>query len=381
MNQVIKPAYTLIDTPEELDKLCNHLADQSVIAIDTEFVRVDTYYPRIGLIQVATDAGVYLVDPVTNSDIARLGEVLSGPGAPLLVLHACSEDIEVFKRIWDKVPTRIFDTQVASGFAGFGHQPGLQRLVEAVLGKTLSKDETRSNWVKRPLTASQLSYAADDVLYLLPLYRGLLERMGADGRTAWFDEEMGRLVVTLTSQVPPEKLYLKKSNAWKLDPLQLTVLQQLLVWREATAQQEDKPRGFVLKDNTVLAAAERLPVNEGGLSGLRDLTPPRQRRYGSGIIEVVARAKDGEWEPPEPLPEPLSREYREILKKLTARVALTADELGIPPELLARKKMLVELLCAWLEHRDGALPDAFQGWRGPLVTGDLIRLLEQCCDD
>jgi ribonuclease D len=189
------------------------------VAVDTEFMRVDTFYPIAGLLQVSEGERAYLIDPLLISDWAPFTELLRDP-AVVKVLHACSEDLEVFLRLTGSLPAPLFDTQLAAGYLNLGFSMGYSRLVQAVLNIELPKGETRSDWLQRPLSATQVSYAAEDVLHLAQVYAQLKSQLSAE-KYAWVLDDGAELVSNLTREVDPRLAYREAKLAWKLTRQQL----------------------------------------------------------------------------------------------------------------------------------------------------------------
>ena len=229
-----------------------------MLGLDTEFVRTNTFYHRLGLIQVSDGRASWLVDPLAARDLSPLAEVFRSPGVK--VLHSASEDIEVFYRALGVLPAPLFDTQIAGAFAGKGAFLSYQKLVAACLGVELAKEETRTDWMARPLSAGQLAYAAEDVAFLIPALRAARGASStALGRLAWVFEDSAALLDTARFQEDDETAYLRIKGAGRLDRRQLGALQTLAAWREQEARRRDLPRNFVLKEGLLLDLATRRP--------------------------------------------------------------------------------------------------------------------------
>ena len=339
----------------------------ALIALDTEFQRTDTYYPIPGLYQVATQAGIWLIDPLAINDWTPLQAALCNP-ACVKVVHSCSEDVELLRHHLGVQPVNLFDTQVAYGFLSSHLTLGYADLVKVLLGLDLPKHETRSDWLRRPLTDRQRQYACQDVASL-PALRGLLRRrLEAQGRWLWFQEDMAAREQPLHNN--PEAYFLAVQGAWRLQPPQLGALRALCAWRERQAMAEDRPRNRVVRDEHLLAFA-RLDAPSG--RDIRAELPHRAaRRYGKALIEAHRLGRQS----PESrtLPRPLSRSQNTAVKELRAIGRGKAEALGMAPELLSRRRDIEA--CVRHHQQTGQLSAIFHGWRGALVGADFIKVLE-----
>ncbi len=342
-------------------------ADAALLALDTEFVRETTFYPIAGLVQLGDGRHQYLLDPLTIDDWSPL-QALIGDARPK-VLHAPSEDLELFQRLIGALPSPLYDTQVGAALAGWGFGLSYQALVLQQLGIAVEKEQTRSNWVLRPLSPAQCHYAALDVALLPPLFERIGERLTALGRLDWWREEGERVLVAARAELPPELYYRKLGGGWKLRGEQLAALRELCAWREIEARVRDVPRGRIVKDAELLEIARLLPRNNSELG--RAVPPPKVRSDGPALLRLVSEARDeppASW--PEPLPQPLPREWGDKLQQLRDAVAARAQVLDLPPELLVRRRDCEELL------RSGELPPILaSGWRRAVIGDELLDLL------
>ena len=273
----------LIEDNESLANLVKSQAGSEAVAVDTEFMRRDTFYPHPGLIQLCFSAQpdtAWLVDTVLVNDVQPLRELLADTSV-LKVLHSASEDLEVFAHYLGQQPVPLFDTQKAAAFLGRGFGLGYRALVEAISGQVIEKDETRSDWLARPLSASQLNYAAADVVPLLEVYRTLYDGLRDEGKLEWVLEEGAHATANAASS--GASFYLRVKSAWQLPRQQLGVLRSLCDWREARARKIDKPRGWILKDPVCLEIARKLPANLSELRQIADLPPAVVRKQGEAL--------------------------------------------------------------------------------------------------
>ncbi len=366
-------SYFWIDQASTLAQQANALNAASAVAIDTEFVRTDTFYPQLGLIQVAVPDEVLLIDALDAGCLAGVADSLLSERQPLWVLHSCAEDLEVVFNQWGRLPRKLADTQVAAAFLGRSRQMSLQSLLANDLGVHLTKDETRSNWCQRPLNNAQLNYAADDVRYLLPLWERLSDALVKAGRMAWFEEDCAKLLVKATRHIPFDQMYLQFHDAWQLKEKSLSVLQALVIWREEMARSHNKPRGFIVKDPVLFAIAERLPKSATALAAIPNILPATVRRYAD---EILQRVNDTQAVPGLAKPQrPLGNTQRDTLKRIKAWLEVQAEQLNMPVELLAGRKHLEHLvrLAAGQENQPH---EEWTGWRQEVLEPGIIEILQ-----
>ncbi|WP_088331047.1 ribonuclease D [Lacimicrobium sp. SS2-24] len=373
--------YHLIESPSQLAEYCRQAAQQPFIAVDTEFVRTRTLYPRLGLIQLYDGQQLSLVDPLAIGDLGALKELLLNDTV-IKVLHACSEDLETFAAAMGVMPNRIFDTQVAAAMLNMGPSLGYAKLVEELSGVTLDKGESRTDWIARPLSSQQLHYAANDVLYLYDLYPQLAQRIEEQGKTGWVFADVQQLMTKKQAELPTEYAYLTIKNAWQLKGKALAVLKGLAQWRLQTARSRDIALNFVLKEQAMLELAKRQPQAKNGLHGINALMPQDIRRHGDAILGVIAEAVSL---PPEHYPPKVERlvdfpAYKKTAKVVRDMCEKVATEQGIPVEMLGSKKQINQLLkWLWFELDEsklmGLTPDLISNWRQPLLAEQLQHIL------
>ncbi|MEZ5560207.1 MAG: ribonuclease D [Pseudomonadales bacterium] len=339
----------------------------SVIGLDTEFQRTDTFFPLPGLYQISSGTRVFLVDPLSVADWSPVLELLEDPRVTK-ILHACSEDLELMRHHIGAVPMGLFDTQLARAFLSPDYSMSYTRLLEAELEIRLEQHETRSNWLARPLSEQQLRYAWEDVYYLPPLHQKLKARLEATGRAAWFREEMdrrGRFV-----GVDPEQYYLNVKKAWRLPGDARRRLQALCAWRERQAMAEDRPRGRIVRDEHLLALAGQTEACAHDVFGL--LPRPVARRYVDDLLAAHAQGNEPGLHPP-PAEAPLRPAQVDLVRRLRDVASARAEALGLSPELLARKREVEA--CVRSVAAGQGLTDAYRGWRQQALAGEFFEIL------
>ena len=327
----------------QFSALCRQWQGAESLALDTEFVRTSTFYSNIGLLQIADLHTCYLVDPLRISDWTEFSLLLRDARC-CFVIHSCSEDLNLLFTALKVLPARVFDTQLAAAFLNMGYSVSYQSLVSELLGIDVVKDETRSDWLRRPLTDTQIAYAAADVNYLLQLQVLLEQQLQDKGVLAWFADECEQRLC-MAPEFEEKKnwqlLYAGFSNAWRLSDEGLGILQALCYWREQEARRRNKPRSWIAKDQDLLGIAMHLAEDENrSLSGLLAAGSVDRRlldRYGNKLLRL-AQSNRSDFASIDrgllntPLPAPL----RKQLKACQCLVSRTAAELEIAPERLWR---------------------------------------------
>lgn len=276
----------------ELSSLCTRLAEAEFVTVDTEFLRDNTYYPKLCLVQVADDDGAFAIDPLAEGlDLQPLLDLFANEKV-LKVMHACRQDMEIFFNLMDTLPAPIFDTQVAAMVCGFGDSVGYETLVNKITKAQLDKSARYTDWSKRPLSDTQLNYALGDVTYLRDIYRTLQAELEREGRMGWVDEETAMLR-------DPSLYYVKPEDAWKRlkvrtnKPRFLGILKTLAAWREEQAQERDLPRNRVAKDEILFEIAAHPPKDQAGLDRIRSIPKGFSRsRAGKSLMEALQAGLD-----------------------------------------------------------------------------------------
>lgn len=368
--------YQWIDSAEALDAACEKVAGASVIALDTEFFRENTFFPVPALIQFASHEVAYLVDPLSTPCTESFKALLQNSAVKLL--HACSEDLEVFQHWAGVLPSPLVDTQVAQAFLGETPGMGYQKLVEHWMGETLPKEETRSNWLERPLTSSQCEYAALDVIYLLKVWALQAEKLDELGRREWLDSDCANLIEQAGRSVENDgQWYTRQRQLWRLTPRQLEAYRLMTIWREGETRRRDLPRNWLVSDKLLFAVAEKMPKNRYELAEVEGVKPPLVKKEGDALLALVKQAQHcAESELPARWPDPMQPAFKRRFKAIKGVVASQASALNIAPEMLLRRRDIEAMVMQCLDHQPLM---ELSGWRDACLTQAIHQALEELC--
>lgn len=335
------------------------------IALDTEFMRERTWYPQLALVQAADAGGrIALIDPLEPGARERLADLVGRSDA---LMHSASEDLVAFRHALGVLPRSLYDTQIAAAFAGLGPGLGYSALVKALLGVELAKAETRSDWLKRPLSAQQLAYAADDVRHVHAMVEALDQKLSSRGQRERALADMARMLENAREERDDPQPHLSMRPAAQLDRPAQARLRRLLRWREQTARQKDLPRRWLLDNDVAITLARRPPTSAQALDALLE-SARSARRLRDDIAALLAAPLDDD-EKAMPLATDVERIDRSRLKALQGVVAELATALDLPEGLLCARKHLEALLT------DGEWPAALEGWRREVLEAPLRRVL------
>lgn len=367
-----------ITTQEELNTLCERLVSCDMLALDTEFVREKTYFHRLGLIQVAGNGIAAVIDPILIPDIEPFLKLVKNPDI-LKVFHAARQDLEILFRLCGDVVKPVFDTQVAASVVGWGSQISFAKVVQKVVGKTIHKTETYTDWCRRPLSKGQIDYALNDVIYLVPVYEKLCRVLKKLDRYDWLNGEFKVLEDPKSFRGPePGKQYLKIKNIRHLKPRNLGVLNELALWRENEAMKRDCLPKSVVRDEPLVEIARQTPRDIEGFASIRGMYPKEVHKSGKEILEVIARGLSIPDDQLPVLPEPDGYSARRGVEELLAAcVQIRAEELKIEPSILADRKQIHSFVKSF-DDKDETLEDhfLFQGWRKESVGTMLYSILK-----
>ncbi|MFC0677621.1 ribonuclease D [Lysobacter korlensis] len=353
--------------------LKDHLAARPArIGLDTEFIRERTYWPQLALVQISFErpdgtVAILLVDPLVPGMTEALAPMLEDT-AILKVMHSPSEDLVTFKQACGVLPEPLFDTQLAAALAGIGNGLGYQKLVEQLTGVTLAKGETRSDWLRRPLSPAQLEYAADDVRHLFEMHDALEGMLAQLGRRGWLEEDAARTVHNARNEAPERWPHLSMRSAQFLDRDAQVRLARLLRWRDVYARETDRPRTWILDNELAVALARTPPADRAALQQQLESHPKAPRKLGDAIWQALTTPVADEADAPFVAADARDKQR---LRKLQDAVAARGSELGLPDGLLASRRWLESLL------DDGVWPDALAGWRRTILEPVLGPLLNR----
>ncbi len=362
---------TVIADSAELAAFCQRQAAADFLAIDTEFLRDTTYWPKLCLVQVGAAEDAIAIDTLADGiDLAPLGRLLADPKV-LKVFHSARQDLEIFFHLFGQLPAPIFDTQVAAMVCGFGESVSYDRLVSQIVGARLDKVSRFADWSHRPLTPRQLDYALADVIHLRPIYERLSRQLKKSGRAAWLSEEMAVLTTPVTYALEPDEAW-RRLKSRSNDRRFLAVLKALAAWREVEAQRRDVPRNRILRDEQLLDVAAHTPGDAKALSRTRGLSRDfAEGRMGRGILEAI---KAGQATPAEQRPKPPPRHERvsglgPVVDLLKVLLKAKCESHGVAQKLIASAADL-ELIAA----DDKAEVPALSGWRREIFGADALKL-------
>lgn len=365
-----------IATAQGLEASLPRWQQASPLALDTEFIRVDTFFPRLGLLQLGDGQGEALVDPVAIGDLSCLAPLLGRDG-PLKILHACSEDLEVLSVLSPGGIGVVHDTQIALALLGEGLQVGYQKALQLVLEIDIPKDASRSDWLQRPLSQQQRDYAALDVRHLPALYAELKTRLVARGLWDIYVAECDESC-RLATPVDPDTTWQDHPNAWRLRRGELAVLKALMAWREREAVSRDVPRGHLLKPLSVFELARRQPKNVFGFSDIPELNPRVARRDGEALLALITTARElPDDQQPQRLPPPLPREAGSVYDDLKQTLQAVSATTAVPLEVLWRKRLADKVVHAAVDHGLETATSVLSGWRAPLLRETVATVLQK----
>ena len=365
------PHFKLITENSALAEVCAFARQQSAVALDTEFVRTRTLYPQLGLVQLYAGDEVALIDPTTIQDFSPFIALLADDHVTK-VLHACGEDLEVFQHTFQQLPQPMCDTQVMANFLGFANSPGFATLVQQYFQIEIDKGASRTDWLARPLSDTQLRYAAADVWYLLPLYQQMQAQLA---QTEWQSAVKNECEFLLNKRAhsgkDPDTAYFAIPNAWKLNSLELMRLKILAKWRMEEAMKRDLALNFVVRSENLWAVAKYNPKSTSALLEL-GLSTSEVRIHGKKLLQLLEQVKRID---PKDYPPRIQRltddpRYKTALKALQQKLKEITPE-NLPQELIASRRSLENLMkWYWLNATKEDLPELLQGWRQPF--GDAL---------
>ena len=358
-----------LSTQEELAAFCERAAPSKVLAVDTEFLREKTFFPKLCLVQVAAGEDIAAIDPILIEDLSPLAALFEDPSITK-VFHACSQDLEVLLDGMGVECAPVFDTQLAAAFLGLRQQVSYASLVESYCGVRLPKAESLTDWSRRPLDPEQLSYAEDDVRYLPGIYDRMVSELVGRDRLSWVTPEMERLCDFSRIRRDPREAYLRLRRASSLTRRQLAVAREVCAWRERVAAERDIPRKWVISDEVVVEVCKRAPSSVERLRRIRGIDQMAERDALS-LVDAVAR---GVACPAEECPKMTrharpSAETEGVIDLMYAVLRLVSEKSGVATQLIATRDDLLDFL---LDRGSSRLA---HDWRWELAGSTLDRLL------
>jgi ribonuclease D len=367
--------HPLITDTESLQSLCERLAQSDFVAVDTEFMRENTYWPDLCLVQIGNLEEAAAIDPKAEGlDLTPLLNLLVNNEDVLKVVHAGGQDLEIIYNLTGGTPHPLFDTQIAAMALGLGEQVGYSNLVENLLGKNLDKGARFTDWARRPLDKRQIDYAIGDVTHLATLFPKMLARLKKTGRGVWLDQEMERLADPANYANDPALAW-KRVRVSSRKPDVLGRLKAVAAWREIEARQKNLPRGRIMKDETLADVASHPPATQEALARVRGLSAGwKNNDIGARLMDALASAHPlpaSELPPREDRQPGLGKEGALVADLLKLLLKIRARESNVAARLVARSEEL-ELLAAG--RREGL--SILEGWRFEEFGRDALDLVE-----
>ena len=364
--------FRFIQQQQDLLEVLSLMEQYPVYGLDTEFIKVDTLWPKLGVFQVNIAEQIFLLDG-TTLDLTEFWDKIFQ--AKLNVFHACGEDIDlIYHYAQKKHLDNVFDTQIGLSFLGHGLQISYQNALKQFLDIEIDKDQTRSDWLARPLTEQQLSYAANDVRYLMQLADKIKQDLLSKHLYDCALQDSQHLTREIATETPLKALYLDVGN-YRHSRRQLMQLQQLCVWREQMVKALNQPRSFILKNSTMIDLVEKNPHNHFQLSKTKDIRANIVREHGKTILDLLKFLPDPE-EWPLRMARPIRHSSQDVGNKVNLLLQRVGEETSVPKEVLLRKKWLNAVYQHVVFHGDEQdLPDYLLGWRYEMLTQPLIEIL------
>jgi ribonuclease D len=368
------PSMSIITDTKSLTDFCERLSKSTFVTVDTEFMRERTYWPQLCLVQLANDDEAMAIDALAEGiDLTPLLKLMADESV-LKVFHAARQDLEIFYKLDAKLPTPLFDTQVAAMVCGFGESVGYETLVNKLVGEPIDKSSRFTDWSARPLTEKQVVYALGDVTHLRTIYEALEAKLVESGRHEWLNEEMAKLTNRNIYEAPPREAW-RRIKARSPKPRFLAVLREVTAWRETEAQRKDLPRNRILRDEALVEIAHNSPKTTNDLARIRGLGQRlAEGNAGESILKAVEAGRnlpDHEC-PVVPRGPNLPRGIGPVTDLLKVLLKMKCEQQDVAQKLIASVDDL-EKIAAYGEQADVS---ALTGWRRPLFGQDALNLRE-----
>ncbi len=363
---------SILETQDSINDFVSVLSSMNTIGLDTEFIRIRTYYPKLCLIQISYNSGAGCIDCLKSNDLNKFWQLIFNP-KKLKIFHSARQDLEILFLIKNRIPANIFDTQIGSALLGYPPQVGIKQLLKDELNIEINKTETRSDWSKRPLDLKQIEYALEDVNHLLNLHNALERKLKAKERYSWALEDSSRILTNAREFFNPDSAWKKISGIKSLKNKNQHLAVTLATWREQTAMQMDLPRQWVLSDQSLIETAKKEPASLVQLENIGIRNRYLQKPELKQILKLVKQYKEKTKEMGKLKPK-FNKNYKihfdtNLLEKFSKVVAKKANELKIFPEVLAGKKDLL----AMIQEKSNA--KLLTGWRKKIIGSELKEFL------
>ena len=358
----------ILETQNAINNFVSMISSTNTIGLDTEFIRIRTYYPKLCLVQISSNLGIGCIDCLQNNNLNKLWELIFNPKI-LKIVHSARQDLEILFLIKNQIPENIFDTQIAAALLGYPPQIGIKKLLKDELNTQISKTETRSDWSKRPLNLKQIEYALEDVDYLLDLHNVLEKKLKAKKRYLWALEDSSRILTNIDELFNPDSAWKKISGIKNLKNKNQFLAVKLARWREKTAIKMDLPRQWVLSDQSLIEIAKKGPMSLAQLKNIENKSRHLQKSELEQILKLVKKCKE-KIEGTRKINPKFNKNYKIrfdpiLLEKFSKKINSKAKELKIFPEVLAGKKDLLALI----QKKDNA--KLLTGWRNKIIGAEL----------
>ena len=366
----------MIETKEALAEVCREAKDAGLIGLDTEFVWERTYYPQLGVVQLSIDQErCYLVDKLALKEFGPLGEVLADPKV-VKILHDSPQDLTILKRLTGSYPRNVFDTRISAGFVGLRASLSLQDLTKHLLNRSLEKTETRTDWLKRPLSEDQVAYALNDVRYLPEIRERILELARRNGRREWMEQELAELDDPATYEPRDfEEQYVRVKGVGRVSDRDLGILQAVTAWRERVAEHLDLPRRHVVSDEVLVVVSKVRPDTIGKLRQIRAVQESTINRHGQGLLKAISEGRERRVKPLSKPGQSTPRDDVRVDFGLAFVRGRALDE-GVDPALIGSRSDVRDAVLNAAAQNDTRL---MSGWRLEFVGDDLQKVLRGEC--